>query len=101
MIQSFATNGDIMPLNDLIENYTVNAKQQLIDNEHLKEIITSDDGNIYTLWRVQESPNETVWNKQFLFLPWFEQYQEATGVEAILRRLTSTAPCWSTSGTTT
>ena len=81
MIQSFATNGDIMPLNDLIENYTVNAKQQLIDNEHLKEIITSDDGNIYTLWRVQESPNETVWNKQFLFLPWFEQYQEATGVE--------------------
>ena len=81
MVQSFGSNGDILPLNDLIENYTVNAKQQLIDNPHLKDIITSGDGNIYTLWRVQESPNETVWNKQFLFLPWFEQYKEATGVD--------------------
>ncbi len=81
MIQSFGTNGDIMPLNDLIENYTVNAKEDLIENPHLKDIITSGDGNIYTLWRVQESPNETVWNKQFLFLPWFEKYCEATGVD--------------------
>lgn len=81
MVQSFGSNGDIMPLNDLIENYTVNAKEDLEENPHLKEIITSGDGNIYTLWRVQESPNETVWNKQFLFLPWFEKYCAATGVD--------------------
>ena len=81
MIQSFGSNGDIMPLNDLIENYTVNAKQQLEENSHLKDIVTSTDGNIYTLWRVQQSPNEVAWNKAFLYLPWFEQYQEATGVD--------------------
>lgn len=79
IIQTFANSGDIIPLNDLIENHTVNAKQQLADDPELKKTMTSDDGNIYCLWRVQESPNEVVMEKQFLFMPWFNQYSEATG----------------------
>lgn len=79
MIQSFGSAGTILPLNNLIENYTVNAKSQLETDPLLKKLITSDDGNIYTFWRVQTNPNESVWNKQFLFMPWFEKYSAATG----------------------
>lgn len=79
MIQNFANEGIIMPLNDLIENYSYNAKKQLEEDANLRKLMTSGDGNIYTLWRVDGSPNESIWNKQFLFLPWFEKYSEATG----------------------
>ena len=79
MLQSFGSTGTILPLNDLIENYSYNAKKQLAEKPRLKELMTSKDGNIYTLWGVQEVPNEAIWNKQFLFMPWFEKYSEATG----------------------
>lgn len=81
MIQSFGSAGSIIPLNDLIEDYTVNAKVQLETDPELKKLITSDDGNIYTLWRVHTTPSESVWNKQYVFMPWFEQYAAATGAD--------------------
>lgn len=79
MIQSFGSAGTILPLNDLIEKYSYNAKKQLAEDEYLRKMMTSTDGNIYTFWRVQYNPNEMVWNKQFLFMPWFEKYSAATG----------------------
>jgi len=81
MVQSFGSAGTILALNDLIEDYTYYAKSQLEEYPHLKELMTSTDGNIYTLWGVQEIPNEAIWNKQFLFMPWFEKYSAATGAE--------------------
>ena len=81
MLQTFGSAGTILPLNDLIENYTVNAKAQLEADPKLKAFMTSQDGNIYTLWNVQSNENEMIWNKQFLFMPWFEKYSEATGAQ--------------------
>ena len=81
MLQTFGSAGTILPLNDLIENYTVNAKAQLEADPKLKAFMTSQDGNIYTLWNVQSNENEMIWNKQFLFMPWFEKYSEDTGAQ--------------------
>ena len=79
MIQTFGSEGSIVALNDYIDQYSYNAKKQLEEDEYLRKMITSTDGNIYTFWRVQYNPNEMIWNKQFLFMPWFEKYSEATG----------------------
>lgn len=81
MIQSFGSFGTILALNDLIEEHTFNAKNQLEKYPYLKKLMTSKDGNLYTLWGVQEVPNEAIWNKQFLFMPWFEKYSSATGAK--------------------
>ena len=62
MLQTFGSAGTILPLNDLIENYTVNAKAQLEADPKLKAFMTSQDGNIYTLWNVQSNENEMIWN---------------------------------------
>lgn len=79
MIQSFGAEGTIIPLNDLINDYTYYAKEQLEQNPHLKDLVTSTDGNIYTLWRMQARPHAAILNKQFVFLPWLAKYTEATG----------------------
>lgn len=79
MLQTFGSEGTIIPLNDLIQEHSYNAKKQLEEDDYLRRMITSSDGNIYTFWRVQYNPNEMIWNKQFLFMPWFEKYSEATG----------------------
>ena len=75
MIQSFGSAGTIIALNDLIDEYSYYAKQELAENDHLKEMMTSTDGNIYTFWRYRDIPTNTVWNKQYVFMPWFEQYR--------------------------
>lgn len=79
LLQTYGAAGVIMPLNDLIENYTVNAKRQLAEAVGIKDAVTAPDGNIYSLWQSVENTNESIYNKQFLFLPWFNQYSEATG----------------------
>ena len=71
--------GTLLPLEDLIAQYAPNAQAMLDNVPNLKEQVTAPDGHIYSLWKVWENPNETIMNKQFLFMPWFNKYAEATG----------------------
>lgn len=45
----------IRPIEDLIENYSTNAKKWLAEREDIKKIITYTDGHIYSLPSIDES----------------------------------------------
>lgn len=47
--------GTIVPLDDLIDNYTVNIKEALTRRDDFKRALTTPDGNIYSLWAVEEA----------------------------------------------
>ncbi|MCR4882197.1 MAG: extracellular solute-binding protein [Clostridiales bacterium] len=51
----YGAEGTILPLNDLIENHTVNLKRLLAERPDIKKLITSPDGNIYGLPSIDES----------------------------------------------
>ena len=44
-----------MSMDDLIENYTTNAKKYLAEREDIRKIITYTDGHIYSLPSIDES----------------------------------------------
>lgn len=62
-ILNFAEDGTIIPLNDLIDNYTVNMKRQLDQNPDFRKLMTSTDGNIYSLWTCEAVPNRLCVNR--------------------------------------
>lgn len=86
-ILSYAEDGIIIPLNDLIENNTYWIKRYMEENKVIGENLTAPDGNIYTLW--MEIPNVDGENavknnglcmdKLWYFKDWMAQYTEATG----------------------
>ncbi|MFW5880666.1 MAG: extracellular solute-binding protein [Spirochaetota bacterium] len=50
-----AANGTIIPYNDLIENWTVNIKEAFERRPDFRQALTLPDGNIYSLWMVEET----------------------------------------------
>ena len=79
MLMDYGEDGTLLALNDLIKENAPNAQAMLDNVEGLKSMVTAPDGNIYSMWRLWDNPNETIMNKQFVFLPWLAQYTEATG----------------------
>lgn len=61
LIQEYAEQGVLIPLNDLIENYTVNMKKYLAENEELRKLCTMADGNIYSIPVVHQNANRAFW----------------------------------------
>lgn len=82
-ILSYAEDGIIIPLNDLIENNTYWLKRYMEENKVIGENLTAPDGNIYTLWmeipRSDETSNQLCFDKLWYFKDWMAQYTEATG----------------------
>ena len=79
MLMDYGEDGTLLALNDLIKNNAPNAQKMLDTVEGLPELVTAPDGNIYSMWSLWDNPNETIMNKQFVFLPWLAKYTEATG----------------------
>ncbi len=79
MLMDYGEDGTLLALNDLIKNNAPNAQKMLDTVEGLPALVTAPDGNIYSMWRLWDNPNETIMNKQFVFLPWLAKYTEATG----------------------
>jgi len=50
----YGKQGALLPLNDLIEKFAPNIKKALAEIPYLKDAITSPDGNIYALPRINE-----------------------------------------------
>lgn len=54
-MNTFYTNGLLMPLNDVIEQYSVEYKGLLKEYPALKDFLTKDDGQMYTLGVVNKA----------------------------------------------
>lgn len=61
LIQEYADQGVLIPLNDLIEEHTVNLKKYLAENEELRKLCTMADGNIYSIPVVHQNANRAFW----------------------------------------
>lgn len=70
--------GAIIPLNNLIDENCPNIKRWFNENEGLKDIITSEDGNIYTLF--SKNYNRAAYTqKLWVNKNWLAEYEFATG----------------------
>ncbi|MFC1960789.1 extracellular solute-binding protein [Chloroflexota bacterium] len=73
------TNGQALPLNDLIEQYGYESKRMLEDDRPFyRSLITSPDGNIYGLPDVNECFHCFASQKMYVYGPWLD----ALGLEA-------------------
>ena len=69
----YGKEGVLLPLNDLIENYTVNIKRLLASRPDLKKLITAPDGNIYGLPSIDESLSTQVAGVLGMNMTWLER----------------------------
>lgn len=63
----------LIPLNDLIDQYAPNFKKILDSDASLKAYLTSDDGNIYSLPMMDENPANNLNNAMFINKKWLDQ----------------------------
>lgn len=70
-IIKYASQGMLIPLNDLIEEYAPNIKAILDENPQYKKQITAPDGNIYSLPTINEL-NPTTHDKWFINKTWLD-----------------------------
>lgn len=68
----YGEQGILVPLNDLIEENTVNLKQLLNDIDWLRNAITAPDGNIYALPQINECYHCTLSQKMWINKTWLE-----------------------------
>ncbi|MFD3272081.1 ABC transporter substrate-binding protein [Paenibacillus dendritiformis] len=62
-----------IPLNDLIEKYAPNIKQAMADIPYLKDAMTTPDGNIYAIPKVNECYHCTYASKMWINQKWLDQ----------------------------
>lgn len=70
-IIKYASQGMLIPLNNLIEEYAPNIKAILDENPQYKKQITAPDGNIYSLPTINEL-NPTTHDKWFINKTWLD-----------------------------
>ncbi len=70
-IMKYASQGMLIPLNDLIKEYAPNLKAILDENPQYRRQITAPDGNIYALPTINEL-NPTTHDKLFINKTWLD-----------------------------
>lgn len=70
-IIKYGTQGILIPLNDLIDQYAPNLKAILDENPEYKKQITAPDGNIYSLPTINEL-NPSTYDKLFINKVWLD-----------------------------
>ncbi len=68
----YGRDGVLLPLNDLIENHTVNIKRLLASRPDLKKLLTSPDGNICGLPQIDESVSTQIAGVLGMNMTWLE-----------------------------
>lgn len=68
----YGADGTLLPLNDLIEEHTVNIKYWLEQRPDIKKLITAPDGNIYGLPSIDESLSTQVAGMLGMNMTWLE-----------------------------
>ncbi|MDF2923695.1 MAG: transporter substrate-binding protein [Paenibacillaceae bacterium] len=68
----YGSQGQIMPLEELIEQYAPNIQKLLSDNPEIRQSITTPDGHIYALPQVTDHPRDR-YNRLFINGEWMER----------------------------
>lgn len=68
----YGTQGDFIPLNDLIENYMPNLKQMLDEKPIIKENMTMQDGNMYVFTQVGKAVHTSYPWKMWINQDWLD-----------------------------
>lgn len=68
----YGKEGVLLPLNDLIEEHTVNLKYYLEQRPDIKKLITAPDGNIYGIPAIDESLSTQVAGVLGMNMTWLE-----------------------------
>lgn len=71
-IIKYGSQGILIPLNDLIDQYAPNLKAILDENPDYKKQITAPDGNIYSLPTINEL-NPSTYDKLFINKVWLDK----------------------------
>lgn len=71
-IIKYGTQGILIPLNDLIDQYAPNLKAILDENPEYRKQITAPDGNIYSLPTINEL-NPSTYDKLFINKVWLDR----------------------------
>ncbi len=69
---TYGEQGILLPLNDLIEEHTVELKRILEEDPTLKAAITAPDGNIYALPQINECYHCTLQQKLWINQTWLD-----------------------------
>lgn len=69
----YGGQGAFVPLNDLIEKYSVETKLRMEKLPLFKESITSPDGNIYSLPKINQCFHCTMSQKMWIYEPWLQK----------------------------
>jgi len=78
---TYAEDGVIIPLNDLIDEHAYYLKQRFESDPSVREAVTAPDGNIYMLPSVNYAPAIGQPNKLWVYKEWLERYMTETGAE--------------------
>ena len=81
-IMTFAEDGVIIPIDELIDTYSVYLKGFLDENPDIRAEITAPDGHIWALPKVETNIYQATANKMWVYTEWQNAYMEATGNEA-------------------
>ncbi len=73
----YGSQGQLIALNDLIENYTEHIKDLLVKQPVLKSICTAPDGNMYSLFSAENYPHLIVPVKHYINIKWLDQLKMA------------------------
>lgn len=69
----YGEQGVLLPLNKLIDDYSVEFKKQLKDIDWLEAAITAPDGNIYALPQINECYHATMGQKMWINQKWLDK----------------------------
>ena len=69
----YGSQGILIPLNDLIDQYAPNIKALLERRPDIKSMITAPDGNIYSTPYVQEGEDGTIASNIMINMTWLER----------------------------
>lgn len=72
-IDIYGKQGVFIPLNNLIENHSFYFKKILKAKPWVKDIITSEDGNIYSLPMINECYHSKYQQKMWIYKPWLDK----------------------------
>lgn len=69
----YGSQGVIVPLQDLIDNYAPNLQKIFQEQPDIREVITASDKNIYSLPRLNDCFHCSMNRKMYVYQPWLEK----------------------------
>ena len=72
-IVTYGSQGILIPLNDLIDQYAPNLKALFEARPEIKGMVTAPDGNIYSTPYVQEGEDGTIASNMMINMTWLER----------------------------